>query len=114
MSTAQDQVKALVEKLDAIRAEAIALTKPDPMQEVAESLVARIRAEVLRELKTSPLKPASRAGARRKPRSWTTEQKKKILAEIEAARGKWGGVNKVLDKHGIVSANVAQWRQQVK
>lgn len=115
------QAVELARQLGALKASLVAAAQtPTPKPVVAKAkpaaavgllpaeLKAQIKAELLAELKKGP------KVKRPTPRQWSMEEKRKILHEAAGAKSQWGGVQRVMNKYGISSAHLVQWRDQVK
>jgi hypothetical protein len=77
------------------------------------SIVEEVKRELMQILQVSV--PAANVDRpRRNRRSWTPEQKQKIVAEALAVQGVWGGVKKVCEKHQITPAQLTQWKRQAQ
>lgn len=111
-----NQTLELAQQLDALRESlaiaATAIAKPKGnrlnVAMLTADLKSQIKAELLAELKKSPKAP------RPTPRQWSIEEKRRILHEAQASKTQWGGVQRVMNKYGITSAHLVQWRDQIK
>ncbi len=122
----KEMLKAFDRRLEALRKETASLMqcvdqiRAATTQELVQATTGLLTPEQREAIRSEVNRALTAPKQRRQVRSWSMETKRRILHEYQAAKalstmGKRhrGAVKKLLTRHGITSAHLIQWQDQI-